>query len=158
MTQKNDTPEVETLRVEGYAVKYGVPDDLGDVFASASLKSGATKMPINYVGEPVGVWTDLISDENGLRVEGVIMGATDHAQKAIEIIKGGASGLSIGFKICSSDVKVTPKGSLKMIKDAIVESVDLCSRVYTEGATIDTVDGVPLLPAHARVKHDPKAN
>lgn len=94
--------------LEGYGSVFGVRDTYDDVIASGafvdSLKEhkAAGTMPAmlwqHDPGEPIGVWTDMVEDEKGLRVIGKLALETVRGKEAHALLKLGAlNGLSIGF-------------------------------------------------------------
>lgn len=94
--------------VEGYGSVFGVRDQFDDVIAkgafAASLKEhkAAGTMPAmlwqHDAREPIGVWTDMVEDDKGLRVKGRLALETVRGKEAHALLKMGAiNGLSIGF-------------------------------------------------------------
>jgi hypothetical protein len=94
--------------VEGYGSVFGVKDSCDDVidkgaFAkSLAAHKDAGTMPAmlwqHNAAEPIGVWTDMVEDERGLRVVGKLAMDTVRGREAHSLIKMGAiNGLSIGF-------------------------------------------------------------
>ena len=94
--------------IEGYGSVFGVRDDYDDVIASGafvgSLKDhkAAGTMPAmlwqHDADEPIGVWSEMVEDEKGLRVKGRLALDTVRGKEAHSLLKLGAlNGLSIGF-------------------------------------------------------------
>lgn len=94
--------------IEGYGSVWGVKDSYDDVIASgafdASLKAhkSAGTMPAmlwqHDPSEPIGVWTEMSEDKNGLKVKGKLALETVRGKEAHALMKMGAlNGLSIGF-------------------------------------------------------------
>jgi HK97 family phage prohead protease len=94
--------------IEGYGSVFGVADDWGDVVAKGafvatlSAHKSAGTMPAmlwqHDADEPVGVWTEMSEDENGLRVMGKVAVETTRGRDAYALLKMGAvNGLSVGF-------------------------------------------------------------
>lgn len=94
--------------IEGYGSVFGVRDDYDDVIAAGafgdSLKDhkSAGTMPAmlwqHSADEPIGVWTDMVEDERGLKVKGKLALDTVRGKEAHALLKLGAlNGLSIGF-------------------------------------------------------------
>lgn len=95
--------------IEGYASRFGVTDQGGDVVArgayAASLKSVAAegrKIKMLWQHDPsevIGVWDVLREDETGLWVKGRLLEATRRGREAAALIGAGAiDGLSIGYR------------------------------------------------------------
>lgn len=94
--------------VEGYGSVFGVKDAYDDVIAAGAFKAtlaehkAAKTMPAmlwqHDSGEPIGVWTDMVEDEKGLRIVGKLALDTVRGKEAHALLKLGAlNGLSIGF-------------------------------------------------------------
>ena len=94
--------------IEGYGSVFGVKDSYDDVIAAgafaASLKAhkAAGTLPAmlwqHRGDEPIGVWTEIVEDEKGLRVKGKLALDTVRGKEAHALLKLGAlNGLSIGF-------------------------------------------------------------
>lgn len=94
--------------VEGYGSVFGVRDNYDDVIAKGafiqSLKDhkAACTMPAmlwqHDADKPIGVWTEMVEDEKGLRIKGQLAMETVKGKEAHALLKMGAlNGLSIGF-------------------------------------------------------------
>lgn len=94
--------------VEGYGSVFGVRDNYNDVIAKGafiqSLKDhkAAGTMPAmlwqHDADKPIGVWTEMVEDEKGLRIKGQLAMETVKGKEAHALLKMGAlNGLSIGF-------------------------------------------------------------
>lgn len=94
--------------VEGYGSVFGVRDNYDDIIAKGafvqSLKEhkSAGTMPAmlwqHDSAQPIGVWTDMVEDEKGLRIVGKLAMDTVKGREAHALLKMGAiNGLSIGF-------------------------------------------------------------
>ena len=94
--------------VEGYGSVFGVRDNYDDVIAKGafvqSLKGhkAAGTMPAmlwqHDADKPIGVWTEMVEDEKGLRIKGQLAMETVQGKEAHALLKMGAlNGLSIGF-------------------------------------------------------------
>ena len=94
--------------VEGYGSVFGVLDNYDDVIAKGafiqSLKDhkAAGTMPAmlwqHDADKPIGVWTEMVEDEKGLRIKGQLAMETVKGKEAHALLKMGAlNGLSIGF-------------------------------------------------------------
>ena len=99
---------------EGYGAVFGNIDSHGDVIMPGAFKDSlarykaAGSLPRMYVEHgpalggdplPVGVWTDMQEDGNGLRVKGKLSALdTDFGRRIYGLLKDGAlKGLSIGY-------------------------------------------------------------
>ena len=94
--------------VEGYGSVFGVRDNYDDVIAkgafSGSLKEHKTAgtMPAmlwqHSADHPIGIWTEMVEDDKGLRIKGQLAMETVKGKEAHALLKLGAiNGLSIGF-------------------------------------------------------------
>lgn len=131
---------------EGYGAVFGNIDSHGDViepgaFAASLLerKRSGRALPPMYkmhgafagnIHEPVGVWTEMAEDANGLYVKGRLIGLdTEQGKWNYALLKdGGLRGLSIGWRAAPNG---TRKGSgrvgepARYIKAAILREVSL---------------------------------
>lgn len=94
--------------VEGYGSVFGVRDNYDDVIAKGafinSLKEhkAAGTMPAmlwqHSADHPIGIWTEMVEDDKGLRIKGQLAMETVKGKEAHALLKLGAiNGLSIGF-------------------------------------------------------------
>jgi HK97 family phage prohead protease len=94
--------------IEGYGSVFGVKDSYDDVILPGAFKaslrehSEAGTMPAllwqHRADEPIGVWTAMSEDEQGLKVSGRLALDTERGREAHALLKMGAlNGLSIGF-------------------------------------------------------------
>ena len=94
--------------LEGYGSVFGVRDNYDDVIAKGafvqSLKDhkAAGTMPAmlwqHDADKPIGIWTEMVEDEKGLRIKGQLAMETVKGKEAHALLKMGAlNGLSIGF-------------------------------------------------------------
>lgn len=94
--------------VEGYGSVFNNSDDYGDVIvpgafgASLAEHRAAGTMPAmlwqHDSDEPIGVWTEMSEDANGLRIKGRLALDVSKGREAYALLKMGAlNGLSIGF-------------------------------------------------------------
>ncbi len=108
-------PEVdEAGELEGYASKFGILDQGGDVVVkgafSASLSARKPKMLWSHdPGEPIGLWEVAEEDDEGLKVSGKLDLNVARAREIRSLIKTGAvNGLSIGYR--ARDARKTSRG------------------------------------------------
>jgi HK97 family phage prohead protease len=94
----------EKGRVEGYASKFGIEDQGGDIVVkSAFSKSIAARMPkmlwAHDPAQPIGTWSEVKEDETGLYVKGQIDMNVQRGRETHSLIKSGAiDGMSIGYR------------------------------------------------------------
>jgi len=91
----------------GYASLFGVVDSGGDMvmagaFARSLIKRGAEGVKMlwqHQAAEPIGLWTSIVEDSRGLKVEGQLDLSVARAREALSLMRKGAiDGLSIGFR------------------------------------------------------------
>jgi HK97 family phage prohead protease len=98
----------ETGKFSGYGSVFGVKDSYDEIVApgafaeSLAAQKEAGRLPAllwqHRSGEPLGVYTDMVEDSIGLKVEGQLALTTTRGAEAYELLKMKAiSGLSIGF-------------------------------------------------------------
>lgn len=94
--------------VEGYGSVFGQKDSYDDVIArgafagtlAAHQRDGSMPAMLwqHDTSKPIGVWTEMAEDDNGLRVKGKLALDTALGKEAHALLKMGAlNGLSIGF-------------------------------------------------------------
>lgn len=94
--------------VEGYGSVFGVKDSYADVIQKGafgqSIKTHreAKSMPAllwqHDASQPIGIWTEMSEDDNGLKLKGKLAMDTVKGKEAHALLKMGAiNGLSIGF-------------------------------------------------------------
>ncbi len=91
----------------GYASLFGVVDSGGDMvmagaFVRSLIKRGASGVKMlwqHQAAEPIGMWTSIVEDSRGLKVEGRLDLSVARAREALSLMRKGAiDGLSIGFR------------------------------------------------------------
>ena len=94
--------------VEGYGSVFGVKDSYADVIQKGAFIKSITEhrqaktMPAmlwqHDSSQPIGIWTDMAEDANGLKLSGKLAMETVKGKEAHALLKMGAiNGLSIGF-------------------------------------------------------------
>ena len=94
--------------LEGYGSVFGVRDNYDDVIAKGAFvqslndHKAAGTMPAmlwqHDADKPIGIWTEMVEDEKGLRIKGQLAMETVKGKEAHALLKMGAlNGLSIGF-------------------------------------------------------------
>jgi HK97 family phage prohead protease len=143
---------------EGYGSVYDILDSHKDVIVKGAydttLAEHAVKgtMPGMYVEHsaytggdplPVGVWTEVKSDDRGLRVKGKISALdTDHGRRIAGLMKDGAlSGLSIAYAVPAGGARMgkkqgEPRRTLTELK---LHSVDIVRDPSNSAARIQEI-------------------
>ena len=94
--------------IEGYGSVFGVKDSYADVIQKGAFDKSikahreAKSMPAllwqHDAAQPIGVWTEMSEDSNGLKLKGKLAMDTVKGKEAHALLKMGAlNGLSIGF-------------------------------------------------------------
>jgi HK97 family phage prohead protease len=131
----------------GYAAIFGLPDDGGDVVApgafGASLKrrgAGRVRMLFQHdPKEPVGRWTRLIEDSEGLWAEGELTAGVPRADALRALIGAGAiNGLSIGFRTVRADRLA--RGKLRRLDEIDLWEISIVTFPMQDRARIGGAD------------------
>lgn len=141
----------------GYGSVFGNVDSHGDVIAKGAFRrtlqehAAANTMPAMlsqhgggpFGGEmmPIGVWTSMVEDELGLRVEGRLSD-TDRGQEAYILLKDGAlSGLSIGYEVRQSTIGTRAGEPKRTLTDIELWEVSLVTFPSNRRARVEAVKG-----------------
>lgn len=142
----DDASENTGRNISGYGSVSGNVDSGGDVVMpgafAESLKSGRkVKMLWNHNSdEPCGVWAEIVEDEKGLRVSGIIS-ETARGRDIIALLKDGAiDSLSIGYRTVDAEWK----GETRLIHKAELWEVSIVVFPMNELATIDSVKAAAM--------------
>lgn len=103
---------------EGYASVFGVMDRVGDIVLPGAFKASLAewkrrKKPVPMLwqhnpDEPIGVWTEVVEDEKGLKVRGdMALDVPRAAEVRALMLKGAIGGLSIGFRTLDYEIDRT---------------------------------------------------
>lgn len=95
--------------IEGYASRFGLPDQGGDIVAKGAFGASLARLAAKGVKvrmlwqhdptKPIGVWDEIREDETGLWVKGRLLSEVALAREAATLIDAGAiDGLSIGYR------------------------------------------------------------
>lgn len=143
--------------VEGYGSVFGVRDAYDDVIARGAFadtlkehKSAGTMPAMLWqhdAAEPIGVWTDMVEDEKGLRVVGKLALETTRGKEAHALLKMGAlNGLSIGFVSVPGTSKYNDEG-VRILTAIDLWEVSLVTFPANDRSRIDSVKSVGELCA-----------
>ena len=133
----------DTMTFSGYGAVFGNMDSYGDVIApgafTASLakwaaKNAAPAMLLNHGGftgqdeVPIGLWTSLIEDNFGLKVEGKLAD-TERGREVYSLLKmqprPALRGLSIGFRTIVSTAGTPPSAELRTLNQVELWEISL---------------------------------
>lgn len=107
--------DAATGTVDGYGSVFGLLDRGGDIVMPGAFKASLADWrrkksmpPMLWQHDPrmpVGVWTEIVEDEKGLRIKGQLVMDVPQAAAARALIAAGAvKGLSIGYRTIDADV------------------------------------------------------
>ncbi|MBR7747452.1 HK97 family phage prohead protease [Undibacterium sp. BYS107W] len=136
--------------IEGYGSVFGVRDNYDDVILKGaftqSLKEhkAAGTMPAmlwqHDADEPIGVWTDMVEDSNGLLIKGKLELNTTKGKEAHALLKIGAlNGLSIGFVSKSWDYATVDGADVRRLKEIDLWEVSIVTFPANQKARVTNV-------------------
>lgn len=138
----------ETGTFSGYASVWNEPDSYGDTIKRGAFtktisqrgKAGGPSMFWNHnPDQPIGVWTEIVEDDRGLKVSGKLVTETRMGSEALALMKAGAiTGLSIGFRARKSERG--PNGG-RVLTDIELVEISLVSLPAASKARITSVKG-----------------
>ena len=111
---------------EGYASVFGNKDLGNDVVVNGAFRKslrakGARKIKMLFqhdTKEPIGVYTQIKEDGNGLYVKGQLAMNTQKGREVYELMKMGAiDGLSVGYRVDAKGYSYDERGKKRMLKE-----------------------------------------
>jgi HK97 family phage prohead protease len=134
--------------IEGYGSVFNERDAYADIVASGAFMDtlaahkAAGTMPAmlwqHDAAEPIGIWTEMVEDEKGLRVKGQIVMETERGKAAHALLKKGAlRGLSIGF--VSKEWKYDRESDTRTLTKVDLWEVSLVTFPANGKAMVDSV-------------------
>ncbi|MFV0292839.1 MAG: HK97 family phage prohead protease [Paracoccus sp. (in: a-proteobacteria)] len=95
--------------IEGYASRFGLPDQGGDIVVKGAFDASLTRLAArgdkvrmlwqHDPAKPIGIWDEIREDDQGLWVRGRLLPEVTLAREAATLIEAGAiEGLSIGYR------------------------------------------------------------
>jgi hypothetical protein len=136
----------ETGEFEGYGSVFGVKDSYSDIVVKGAFarslanwkeKGGLPAMLWQHkTDEPIGIYTEMSEDENGLVLKGRLLIDDDPlAKRAYAHLKAGSiKGLSIGYSL--NDYDYDPEKDAFILKDIDLWEVSLVTFPANEAAQI----------------------
>ncbi|MBS7803516.1 HK97 family phage prohead protease [Rhizobiales bacterium TNE-4] len=130
--------------IEGYASLFDRVDLGRDVvlpgaFTASLERRGPRDVRMLWqhdAAEPVGLWTDMQEDRNGLRVRGVLLPEVKRARELAALIAHGAiDGLSIGFRAIRA--RRDPTQRLRRIAEIDLWEISLVTFPLLPGARLN---------------------
>ncbi len=145
---KNMPVEIKEINEDGtfsgYGSVFGVKDSYNDI-----VEKGAFTKTLNErknvkllwqhdQREPIGIFTKMYEDDNGLVVEGKIAMDVQRGKEAHTLIKMGAvDGLSIGYSTITS--KFDKKSNIRFLKELKLYEVSIVTFPANEAATVTSM-------------------
>lgn len=132
----------------GYASVFGNKDLGNDVMQAGafrkSLRSkGARKIKMLFqhkADEPIGVYTKIKEDANGLYVEGKIAMQTQKGREVYELMKMGAiDGLSVGYRVDAKGYHYDERGKRRVLKEVDLMEISAVTFPMNPKARISAV-------------------
>jgi HK97 family phage prohead protease len=151
----------ESGTFSGYGSVYGNTDQGDDIVAPGCFAKSLTdwtakgRMPAllwqHNQREPIGAYTKMAEDANGLYVEGKLAIKTQRGLEAYELMKMNAiSGLSVGFM--SKDDYYDQKTGIRTIKQGDLMEVSLVTFPMNDSARVAQVKSIESLESLANVE------
>ena len=146
----------------GYGSVYDVIDQGDDIVSKGCFTksladwSAKGRMPAllwqHKAAEPIGVYTKMVEDENGLYVEGKLALKTQQGAEAYELLQMKAiSGLSIGFM--TRDDSYDQKTGVRTIKQADLWECSLVTFPMNDQARIEVVKSMEQISDFKSAEH-----
>lgn len=130
--------------IKGYASIFNVRDQQGDVILPGAFKRSIKKPErVKLLWQhdpksPIGVWINMVEDDQGLLVEGQIPLGVQKGMEAYLLLDNGAlKGLSIGYNILDSYVE----GGTRYIKEVDLVEVSIVTFPANNMAVVHNVKG-----------------
>lgn len=129
--------------IEGYASLFDRIDLGRDVILPGAFHASLQRRSASDIrmlwqhdpAEPIGVWTDIREDRNGLRVRGRLLPDVQRGRELAALIEQGAvDGLSIGFRAVRS--KRDPHARLRRIAEIDLWEISLVTFPLLPGARL----------------------
>lgn len=136
--------------IEGYGSVFGVRDIYNDIVMPGAFAVSLAEHRANGTlpamlwqhdpDKPIGVWTDMVEDDRGLRVRGRLVMEAEHGKAAHALLKAGAlRGLSIGFM--SKAWAYENDSGIRTLTQVDLWEVSLVTFPANARATVDSVKG-----------------
>ncbi len=129
--------------IEGYASLFDRIDLGRDVVLPGAFENSLQRRPARDIrmlwqhdpSEPVGIWTEISEDRNGLRVRGRLSPDVQRARELAALIAQGAiDGLSIGFRAVRA--RRDPHAKLRRIAEIDLWEISLVTFALLPGARL----------------------
>lgn len=141
--------------IEGLAWPFGAPDRIGDVIEKGAFAGAALPLPMLFghdSNEPLGVWTEAIEADDGLRLKGrMLVDDVTRAREVRALVRSGAvRGISIGFITRKATGR---KGGGRVISELELLEASLVSLPMHPGARVTSAKSAVQALAIAAAIH-----
>lgn len=142
--------------IEGYASVFGVLDTWDDIIQAGAFEAtikahkAAGTMPAmlwqHDSDDPIGMWTEMSEDANGLKIKGKLCLDTTCGKEAYALVKMGAiTGLSVGF--ITKSYEYDTETDVRTITEVDLWEVSLVTFPANTKARVTSVKSVPEIHA-----------
>jgi uncharacterized protein len=141
---------------EGYASLFGVVDLGRDVVAPGAFRDSLVTKPLRAIKllwqhdpkHPLGVWSDIREDGNGLKVRGTLDLSVAKAREVHALMRSGAvDGLSIGFR--TEKARKDPATGVRRLEKLDLWEISIVTFPMLPGARVAAVKSRMPAPADA---------
>lgn len=153
----------DTGSFEGYGAVFGNIDSYGDIITRGAFqKSLAAMKPSNCkmlwqhdTEKPIGVYTDIREDDNGLYVKGnLLISDVAQAREAYALLKANAiEGLSIGYTVNPGGQKMGADGNT-YLNDLKLWEVSIVTFPANPEANVESVKSIKSIKDYERFLRD----
>jgi len=135
---------------EGYASVFGNKDLGNDVVVNGAFQKslrtkGARKIKMLFqhdTKEPIGVYTQVKEDGNGLYVKGQLAMQTQKGREVYELMKMGAiDGLSVGYRVDAKGYSYDERGKKRLLKEVDLMEISAVTFPMNTRARVQAVKG-----------------
>ncbi|MEM0990727.1 MAG: HK97 family phage prohead protease [Pseudomonadota bacterium] len=154
----------EIGRINGYASRFGEPDQSGDVVVAGAFAKSLARLKeagrsVKFLWQhdptkPIGVWKQVKENATGLWVSGEVLTDIQLGKEAALLMKAGAiDGLSIGYKVIKSQKNAETGGrnliEIDLWEVSLVTFPMLPSARAHSDAALETSDDIAAALAEA---------
>ena len=144
----DDDDDENKGQFEGYASVFGNKDLGNDVVVAGAFRKsirakGARKIKMLFqhdTKEPIGVYTQIKEDGNGLFVKGQLAMNTQKGREVYELMKMGAiDGLSVGYRVDAKGYNYDERGKKRYLKEVDLMEISAVTFPMNPKARVNSV-------------------
>lgn len=150
----------EDGEISGYGAVFGNRDSYGDVILPGAFKRSLGDHRRNKSrpkmfwqhdpSQPIGSWTEVVEDDKGLLVTGLLNMDVQRGREAHALLKAGdIDGLSIGYRVVKASEDETE--AVMLLKELTLVEVSVVSQPANPLATVSAVKAAELEDLRARL-------